>query len=117
LPISGRRLKPIIGDRAYARTSTRWRRLARSIAEGLLGGGVLTVLNAHPGHGVADPPASSHGEWPQSLRPTVQTRDADFESAPSGRWPICRFGDDRTCCFTAIDALAPATTSANLIRK
>jgi beta-N-acetylhexosaminidase len=111
VPIAGS--DPIIGDRAYGETPDKVATLARSIAEGLLSGGVLPVLKHIPGHGRAT--ADSHGELPivEADRATLEA--ADFAAfRPLADLPLAMTAH---VVFTAIDALAPATTSATLIHE
>ena len=111
VPIAGS--DPIIGDRAYGQTPDKVAMLARSIAEGLLSGGVLPVVKHIPGHGRAT--ADSHGELPvvEADRATLQATDfAAFR--PLADLPLAMTAH---VVFTAIDALAPATTSATVIRE
>jgi beta-N-acetylhexosaminidase len=102
---------PIIGDRAYGETPDKVAALARAVAEGLLAGGVLPVLKHIPGHGRAN--ADSHGALPivETDRATLEATDfAAFR--PLADLPMAMTAH---VVFTAIDALAPATTSATLV--
>ena len=89
VPASG--ADPVIGDRAYGETAQKVAVLARAVADGLLAGGVLPVLKHIPGHGRAT--ADSH----RALRDL----------------PL---GMTAHVVYTAIDPIAPATTSVTLIR-
>ena len=111
VPVAGS--NAIIGNRAYGDTPDKVATLARSIAEGLLSGGVLPVLKHIPGHGRAT--ADSHGELPivEADRATLEATDfAAFR--PLADLPLAMTAH---VVFTAIDALAPATTSATLIHE
>jgi beta-N-acetylhexosaminidase len=111
VPIAGS--NAIIGNRAYGQTPDKVATLARSIAEGLLSGGVLPVLKHIPGHGRAT--ADSHGELP-----IVEADRATLEATDFGAFrPLADLPLAMTAhvVFTAIDALAPATTSATLIHE
>jgi beta-N-acetylhexosaminidase len=111
VPVGG--ANPIIGDRAYGETPGKVATLARAIAEGLFVGGVLPVLKHIPGHGRAT--ADSHGELPivKTDRATLEATDfAAFR--PLADLPVAMTAH---VVFTAIDALAPATTSATLVSE
>src|SRR6266550_8650688 len=111
VPVAGS--DPIIGDRAYGQNPQQVAVLARSIAEGLLSGGVLPVVKHIPGHGRAT--ADSHGELPivEADRASLEARDfAAFR--PLADLPMAMTAH---VVFTAIDALAPATTSATLVQQ
>jgi len=104
---------PVIGDRAYGTTPEQVAAIAGAIAEGLLAGGVLPVLKHLPGHGRAA--ADSH------LRlPVVDTARADLEATdfaafrPLNRLPM---GMTAHVVFSAIDPVAPATTSATIVSQ
>jgi beta-N-acetylhexosaminidase len=82
------------------------------VAEGLLMEGVLPVLKHIPGHGRAT--ADSHGELPivEADRATLTATDfAAFR--PLFDLPL---GMTAHVVYTAIDPLAPATTSVTLVR-
>jgi len=102
----------IIGDRAYGRSADKVARIARAVADGLSAGGVLPVLKHIPGHG--RPTVDSH-----SALPVVETDRATLEATdfaafrPLGDLPL---GMTAHVVYTAIDALAPATTSVTLVR-
>ena len=102
---------PIIGDRAYGTSPDKVASLAQSIADGLLAGGVLPVLKHIPGHGRAN--ADSHGALPivDTDRATLEASDfAAFR--PLRALPLAMTAH---VVFSAIDPLAPATTSATLV--
>jgi beta-N-acetylhexosaminidase len=114
LPIAdvpARGADPVIGDRAYGRTPEQVAAIGGSVAAGLLAGGVLPVLKHLPGHGRAT--ADSHDRMP-----VVNTSRADLESRdfaafrPLSRLPL---GMTAHVVFSAIDPLAPATTSATMV--
>jgi len=82
------------------------------VADGLLAGGVLPVLKHIPGHGRAT--ADSHGALPivETDRETLRTTDfAAFR--PLSDLPL---GMTAHIVYTAIDPIAPATTSVTLVR-
>ena len=102
---------PVIGDRSYGDNAEKVAMLARSSAEGLLAGGVLPVLKHLPGHGRAM--ADSHSELPiiETDRATLAATDfAAFR--PLADLPL---GMTAHVVYTAIDPLAPATTSVTLV--
>src|SRR5438876_4686727 len=74
VPVAGS--DPIIGDRAYGQNPQQVAVLARSIAEGLLSGGVLPVVKHIPGHGRAT--ADSHGELPIVEADRASLEASDF---------------------------------------
>jgi beta-N-acetylhexosaminidase len=86
--------------------------IASAIAAGLMRGGVLPVLKHIPGHGRAA--ADSHHKLPvvSTDRPTLEATDfAAFR--PLAALPL---GMTAHVVFTAIDPVAPATTSATIVR-
>jgi beta-N-acetylhexosaminidase len=110
LPVSG--ADPIIGDRAYGEDAQKVALLARSVADGLLAGGVLPVLKHIPGHGRAS--ADSHGELPVVETDLATLRATDFAAfRPLFDLPL---GMTAHVVYTAIDPIAPATTSVTLVR-
>src|SRR5262249_43646225 len=110
VPVPG--ANAVIGDRAYGRSPDKVARIARAVADGLLAGGVLPVLKHIPGHG--RPTLDSHSALPvvETDRPTLEASDfAAFR--PLNDLPL---GMTAHVVYTAIDALAPATTSVTLVR-
>jgi beta-N-acetylhexosaminidase len=102
----------VIGDRAYGDTAEKVALLARAVADGLQAGGVLPVLKHIPGHGRAT--ADSHSALPivETDRETLRTTDfAAFR--PLSDLPL---GMTAHIVYTAIDPIAPATTSVTLVR-
>ena len=103
---------PVIGDRAYGDTPAQVAALAGAAAEGLLTGGVLPVVKHLPGHGRAT--ADSHLTLPvvDTDRETLEA--TDFEAfRPLAGLPL---GMTAHVVFSAIDPVAPATTSAIMVR-
>jgi beta-N-acetylhexosaminidase len=103
----------VIGDRAYGRTPEAVAALGGAVAAGLLAGGVLPVLKHIPGHGRAN--ADSHERLPvvKATREDLEPRDfAAFQ--PLSRLPMAMTAH---VVFSAIDPLAPATTSATMVRE
>src|SRR5215831_1148582 len=110
VPVAG--ADSVIGDRAYGEAAEKVALLGRAVADGLLAGGVLPVLKHIPGHGRAT--ADSHGALPivETDRETLRTTDfAAFR--PLSDLPL---GMTAHIVYTAIDPIAPATTSVTLIR-
>jgi beta-N-acetylhexosaminidase len=111
LPVAG--ADAVIGDRAYGETPAKVSALAGAAAEGLRRGGVLPVLKHIPGHGRAT--ADSHANLPvvDANRATLECTDfAAFR--PLAGLPMAMTAH---VVFTAIDPVAPATTSATMVRQ
>jgi beta-N-acetylhexosaminidase len=101
----------VIGDRAYGTEPGKVAAIARAIAEGLADGGVLPVLKHIPGHGRAT--ADSHKRLPvvTAERATLETTDfAAFR--PLAGLPL---GMTAHVVFSALDPIAPATTSPAIV--
>jgi beta-N-acetylhexosaminidase len=103
---------PVIGDRAYGATPDKVAVLAAAAAEGLLAGGVLPVVKHIPGHGRGA--ADSHLRLPvvDTDRRTLEATDFAPFRALRGL-PLAMTAH---IVFTAIDPLAPTTTSPVMIR-
>jgi beta-N-acetylhexosaminidase len=101
----------VIGDRAYGTSPEKVAALAGAVADGLLAGGVLPVLKHIPGHGRAT--ADSHLKLPvvETDRATLEKTDFAPFRALSGL-PL---GMTAHVVFSAIDPVAPATTSAIMV--
>jgi beta-N-acetylhexosaminidase len=102
----------IIGDRAYGTAPDKVAVLARAAAEGLLAGGVLPVLKHLPGHGRAR--ADSH-----LALPVVETDRATLEATDFAAFRPLRnipLGMTAHVVFSAFDPVAPATTSAIMVK-
>ena len=103
----------MIGDRAYGEEPGKVAAIAKAIAEGLQAGGVLPVLKHLPGHGRAT--ADSHHKLPvvDTDRATLEATDfAAFR--PLAGLPL---GMTAHVVFSAIDPVAPATTSVTIVRQ
>jgi beta-N-acetylhexosaminidase len=103
---------PVIGDRAYGSEPGKVAAIAAAIAAGLQAGGVLPVLKHLPGHGRAS--ADSHHKVPvvDTDRATLEATDfAAFR--PLAGLPL---GMTAHVVFTAIDPVAPATTSVTMVQ-
>jgi beta-N-acetylhexosaminidase len=104
---------PVIGDRAYGSEPAKVAAIAGALAQGLLAGGVLPVLKHLPGHGRAR--ADSHHKLPvvDTDRATLEATDfAAFR--PLAGLPL---GMTAHVVFSSIDPVAPATTSATMVRE
>ena len=103
----------VIGDRAYGRTPEAVAAIGGAVAAGLLAGGVLPVLKHMPGHGRAN--ADSHERLPVVKAPREELESRDFAAfQPLSRLPL---GMTAHVVFSDIDPLAPATTSATMVRE
>jgi len=101
----------VIGDRAYGDRPDKVAAIAAAVAAGLLAGGVLPVVKHIPGHGRAT--ADSHARLPvvEADRATLEATDfVPFRALR--KLPLAMTAH---IVFTAIDPLAPATTSAAMI--
>jgi beta-N-acetylhexosaminidase len=104
---------PVIGDRAYGHTPDKVAQLAAEIGAGLLEGGVLPVVKHIPGHGRAN--ADSHAKLPVVDTDRATLERTDFAAfRPLTHLPMAMTAH---VVFTAIDPLAPATTSATIISQ
>jgi beta-N-acetylhexosaminidase len=103
---------PVIGDRAYGADPEKVAALAGAFAAGLMEGGVLPVLKHLPGHGRAT--ADSHLRLPVVTADRATLDGTDFAAFR----PLCGLplGMTAHIVFTAIDPVAPATTSANIVK-
>ena len=103
----------VIGDRAYGTEPGKVAAIAGAIAAGLQAGGVLPVLKHLPGHGRAG--ADSHHKLPvvDTDRATLESTDfAAFK--PLANLPL---GMTAHVVFSAIDPVAPATTSVTMVQQ
>jgi len=111
VPVTGG--DPVIGDRAYGNEPGKVAAIAGAIAQGLMAGGVLPVLKHLPGHGRAN--ADSHHKLPvvETDRATLERTDfAAFR--PLAGLPL---GMTAHVVFSAVDPVAPATTSVTMVRQ
>lgn len=102
---------PVIGDRAYGADPAQVAALAGAVAEGLLAGGVLPVVKHLPGHGRAT--ADSHLKLPVVETDRATLERTDF--APFRALADLPLGMTAHVVFSAIDPVAPATTSAIMV--
>ncbi len=111
VPVDGH--DPVIGDRAYGTTPAKVAAIAGAVADGLLASGVLPVLKHLPGHGRAR--ADSHKELPVVDTDRATLEQTDFAAfRPLKNLPL---GMTAHVVFSAIDRLAPATTSVTMVRE
>ncbi len=103
----------VIGDRAFGDRPTEAATLARAMADGLLGGGVLPIIKHIPGHGRAT--SDSHESLPRvdASRPDLESWDfqpfrllADMPAAMTAH-----------VVYSAFDTANPATTSKAVIDR
>jgi beta-N-acetylhexosaminidase len=102
----------VIGTRSYGGDPQDVAALGRAAAEGLTAGGVLPVMKHMPGHGRAF--SDSHHELPRVDTPLEELRRHDF--APFKALADLPMAMTAHVVYTAVDAAAPATTSAKVIR-
>ncbi len=104
---------PVIGNRAYGTTPGKVAAIAAAVAEGLMQGGVLPVLKHLPGHGRAT--ADSHLALPVVGTDRATLESTDFAAfRPLAKLPL---GMTAHVVFTALDPVAPATTSVTMVRE
>jgi len=104
---------PVICDRAYGATPGKVAAIAGAIAQGLLAGGVLPVLKHLPGHGRAT--TDSHHRLPVVDSDPATLEATDFVAfRPLAGLPL---GMTAHVVFSAIDPVAPATTSVRIVRE
>jgi beta-N-acetylhexosaminidase len=104
---------PVIGNRAYGTTPEKVAAIGAAVAEGLMDGGVLPVLKHIPGHGRAT--ADSHHKLPVVDTDRATLESSDFAAfRPLAKLPL---GMTAHVVFSAIDALAPATTSVKMVQE
>jgi beta-N-acetylhexosaminidase len=110
VPVAG--ADAVIGDRAFGNRPDKVAALAGAFAEGLADGGVLPVVKHIPGHGRAT--ADSHQKLPVVTAGKAALEATDFAAfRPLASLPLAMTAH---VVFTALDAVAPATTSAAIVR-
>lgn len=111
VPVAG--AHAVIGDRAYGATAEQVAALAGAVARGLRDGGVLPVLKHIPGHGRAN--ADSHDQLPVVHTDRATLEAVDFAAfRPLAGLPMAMTAH---VVYSAIDAVAPATTSATMVSQ
>lgn len=108
VPVEG--AHDVIGDRAYGRDPEQIADLGRAVAEGLMAAGVLPVIKHIPGHGRAT--ADSHLDLPVVTTGRATLSATDF--VPFKRLADLPAAMTAHVLFSAIDAAAPASTSATV---
>ncbi len=109
VPVAG--ADAVIGDRAYGYRPDDVAAVAGAVAAGLREGGVLPVLKHLPGHGRAT--ADSHERLPTVAVDRATLEKTDFAAfRPLAGLPL---GMTAHVVFSAIDPLAPATTSGTMV--
>ena len=104
---------PVIGDRAYGTKASKVAAIGAAVAEGLMAGGVLPVLKHLPGHGRAT--ADSHHRLPVVSTDRETLESTDFAAfRPLAKLPL---GMTAHVVFSAIDPVAPATTSVTMVHE
>ncbi len=101
-----------IGDRAFGDAAATVATLGRSLADGLLTGGVLPVMKHMPGQGRAL--SDSHAELPV-VAASLETLAA-FDFVPFAALRDLPMAMTAHVAYTAIDRDHPATTSPTVIR-
>ena len=110
VPVAG--ADPVVGDRAYGTEPDKVAAIAGAIATGLVEGGVLPVLKHIPGHGRAG--ADSHKRLPVVTTDRATLEATDFAAfRPLAGLPLAMTAH---VVFSAVDPVAPATTSATIVR-
>src|SRR5665647_879723 len=111
VPVAGG--DPVLSDRAYGTEPGKVAAIAGAIAEGLQAGGVLPVLKHLPGHGRAT--ADSHHKLPVVDTDRATLERTDFAAfRPLAGLPL---GMTAHVVFSAIDPVAPATTSVTMVQQ
>lgn len=111
LPVAG--AHDIIGNRAYGATVEQVAALGRAVCEGFMAGGVVPVIKHIPGHGRAT--ADSHLDLPVVTAAHAELSATDF--APFKELSDMPAAMTAHVVFSAIDASAPASTSALVTDK
>jgi beta-N-acetylhexosaminidase len=101
-----------IGDRAFSGAPATVAALGRSLAGGLLAGGVLPVMKHIPGHGRAT--SDSHAELPVVAADVDALAASDF--APFVELRDLPMAMTAHVAYTAVDRDRPATVSPTVIR-
>jgi len=103
----------VIGDRAYGAEPAKVAAIAGALAKGLQMGGVLPVLKHLPGHGRAK--ADSHHALPVVDTDRATLEKTDFAAfRPLAGLPL---GMTAHVVFSALDPVAPATTSGKIVSQ
>ncbi len=104
---------PVIGNRAYGTKAYKVATIGTAVAQGLMAGGVLPVLKHLPGHGRAT--VDSHHRLPVVATDRKTLESTDFAAfQPLAKLPL---GMTAHVVFSAIDPVAPATTSVTMVAE
>ncbi|MEA2871257.1 MAG: beta-N-acetylhexosaminidase [Hyphomicrobiales bacterium] len=104
---------PVIGNRAYGTKASKVATIGTAVAQGLMAGGVLPVLKHLPGHGRAT--VDSHHRLPVVATDRKTLESSDFAAfQPLAKLPL---GMTAHVVFSAIDPVAPATTSVTMVAE
>jgi beta-N-acetylhexosaminidase len=103
----------VIGDRAYSNDPNEVAIMGRLACEGLMAGGVLPVIKHIPGHGRAG--SDSHKELPEVHASHEELTAADF--LPFRKLSDMPMAMTAHVRYHALDPMAPATTSPDVISK
>ncbi len=106
-------LHDVIGDRAFSDDAEVVADLGRAVCDGMLAGGVLPVVKHMPGHGRGL--VDSHKELPVTDAPRAELEAVDFHAFRA--LADAPLGMTAHVLYRTIDADAPATTSAIIIRE
>src|SRR6056297_3890237 len=109
--VAGPRTHPFLRNRCYGEDAHTVAKLGRSVANGLLDGGVLPVVKHIPGHGRAE--ADSHHDLPVVDTAPGRLQATDF--APFQALNDLPLGMTAHVVYSAIES-APATLSAPMMR-
>jgi beta-N-acetylhexosaminidase len=103
----------VIGDRAYGTNADKVARIATALADGLRAGGAIPVVKHIPGHGRAM--ADSHHRLPVVATAREELEATDFSAFRRlNRLPMAMTAH---VVYSAIDSVAPATTSATIVQQ
>ncbi|SEL92410.1 beta-N-acetylhexosaminidase [Roseovarius tolerans] len=109
--VAGPGTHPFLRNRCYGEDAERVAAIGRSVADGLLDGGVLPVVKHIPGHGRAE--ADSHHDLPVVNAVKSDLQAVDFE--PFRKLSDLPLGMTAHLVYSAIDG-EPATLSAPMMR-
>lgn len=104
---------PIIGDRAFGRDVETISALAKAFSDGLMAGGVASVIKHVPGHGRAL--VDSHKDLPRVAAPREELETCDF--APFKALHAAPWAMTAHVVYEALDGANPATTSPDVIEQ
>ena len=103
---------PFLMNRCYGRDPDTVARIGRAVADGLMAGGVLSVMKHMPGHGLSH--VDTHHDLPTVTVPLEELIAVDF--APFRALADLPMAMTAHLVFAALDADRPATQSPTMIR-